>query len=214
MRLLLVAMLSMSILAACAGHQGDWSVVGGPQVIENEGIEVEWPRGWMKFTAARSNEQASKEGWLLTVTRDGVNLQAMILKKRTIEQGFTNTQKKAAPKISPHELAELVLDDLRANPHFNDIQVVEDSPTTLDGDPGYKMVIRYRSKAGLPRQAVHYGCIHTGLVYMLSYDAPQRHYYALDLPTFEAVKNSLKWKVREVLSSRHIYERAYHARTR
>jgi hypothetical protein len=201
MRLLLVAVLTISILAACAGHQGDWSMVGGPQLIENEGIEVEWPRGWMKFTAARSNEQASKEGWILTVTRDGVDLQAMMLKKRKIEQGFTNTQKKAAPDISPQELAELVVDDMRANPHYHDIHVVEDSPTALDGDPGYKVVIRYRSKAGLPRQAVHYGCIHTGLLYMLSYDAPQRHYYALDLPTFEAVKNSLKWKVREVTSS-------------
>jgi hypothetical protein len=204
MRLLLVAVLSMSILAACAGHQGDWSMVGGPQLIEHEGIEVDWPRGWMKFTAAGSNEQAGKEGWILTVTRDGVVLQAMTLKKRSLEQGFTNTQKKAAPDISPQELAELVVDDLRANPHYHDIQVIEHSPTTLDGDPGYKVVIRYRSKAGLHRQAVHYGCIHTGLLYMLSYDAPQRHYYALDLPTFEAVKNSLKWKVREVLSSRHI----------
>src|SRR5512142_2964955 len=112
MRLLLAAVLSMSILAACAGHQGDWSLVGGPQVIENQGIEVDWPRGWMKFTPTGSNEQASKEGWLLTVTRDGVNLQAMMLKKRSLEQGFTNTQKKAAPDISPLELAELVVDDL------------------------------------------------------------------------------------------------------
>lgn len=201
MRLRLVAVLSMSVLAACAGHQGDWSIVGGPQVIENQGIEVEWPRGWMKFTPAGSNEEAGKEGWLLTVTRDGVNLQAMMLRKRSLEQGFTNTQKKAAPDISPQELAELVLDDLRANPQFNDIHVVEHSPTTLDGEAGYKLVIRYRSKAGLPRQAVHYGCIHTSLLYMLSYDAPQRHYYALDLPTFDAVKNSFKWKVREVTSS-------------
>lgn len=201
MRRLLVAVLSISILIACAGHQGDWSVVGGPQVIENQGIEVEWPRGWMKFTPANSNEQASKEGWLLTVTRDGVNLQAMTLKKRSLEQGFTNTQKKAAPDISPLDLAELVVDDLRANPYYHDIHVIEHSPTTLDGDPGYKVVIRYRSTAGLHRQAVHYGCLHTGLLYMLSYDAPQRHYYALDLPTFETVKTSLKWKVREVTSS-------------
>jgi hypothetical protein len=176
-------------------------MVGGKHLIENEAIEVEWPQAWMKFTPADSDENAKKEGWLLTVTRDGVGLQAMILKKRPIEQGFNNTKKKAAPGVLPQELAELVLDDMRANPNFVDLQVVENSPSTLDGVPGYKVIIRYRNKAGLPRQAVYYGCVEKGLLYTLIYDAPQRHYYALDLATFEAVKNSFKWKSRGVTSS-------------
>jgi hypothetical protein len=194
MRLILAAVLSISMLAACVGRQATWSMVGGKQVIENETIEIEWPPGWMKFTPAESDENAKKEGLLLSVTRDGIGLQAMILKKRPLDQGFSNTKKKATPEMLPQELAELVLDDMRANPEFVDLQVVENSPNTLDGIPGYKVIIRYRNKTGLPKQAVHYGCIEKGLLYSLTYAAPQRHYYALDLPTFEAVKNSFKWK--------------------
>jgi hypothetical protein len=194
MRLLVVVALSMSMLTACAGRQASWSPVGGAQVIENEGIEVEWPQDWMKFTPAEADENAKKEGWLLTITRDGMGLQSIILKKRSIDHGFSHTQKKATPGMLPQELAELVLDDIRANPNLIDPQLVETSPSTFDGVPGYKVVVRYRNKAGLSKQAVQYGCIEKGLLYTLTYDAPQRHYYALDLPTFEAVKNSFKWK--------------------
>lgn len=195
MRLLVAVVLSMSMSAACAGRHATWSVVGGKQLIDNEAIEVEWPQAWMKFTPAESDDNAKKEGWLLTVTRDGVGLQAIILKKRPIDQGFNNTKKKVMPGMLPQELAELVLDDMRANPNFMDVQLLENSPSTFDGVPGYKVVVRYRNKAGLPKQTANYGCIEKGFLYMLIYDAPRRHYYPLDLPTFEAVKSSFKWNV-------------------
>lgn len=197
MRLLLTAVLSISMLAACAGRPATWSMVGGMQLIENEPIEVEWPQSWMKFTPAESDENAKKEGWILTVTRDGVGLQAITLKKRPIDQGFTHTHKKAVLGMPPQELVELVLDDMQANPNFMDVHLVENSPSTFDGVPGYKVVVRYHNKAGLPRQTVNYGCIEKGFLYTLIYDAPQRHYYTLDLPTFEAVKSSFKWKAQE-----------------
>jgi hypothetical protein len=169
-------------------------MVGGKELIENEPLEVEWPKAWMKFTPAEADESAKKEGLVLSATRDGLGLQGIILMKRPVDQGFNNTKKKAAPGIIPQELAELVLDDLRADPNFIDLQVVENSPSTLDGVSGYKLVVRYRTEAGLPKQAVYYGCLEKGLLYTLIYEAPQRHYYALDLPTFEAVKSSFKWK--------------------
>jgi len=201
MKLLLVAVLSMCMLTACIGRQAKWSMVGGKELIENEPIEVEWPRAWMKFTPAEADESAKKDGLVLTATRDGLGLQAIILLKRPVDQGFNNTKKKAAPGIIPQELAELVLDDLRAAPNFIDLQVVENSPGTLDGVSGYKLVVRYRTEAGLPKQAVYYGCLEKGLLYTLIYKAPQRHYYGLDLPTFEAVKNSFKWKLQGGTSS-------------
>jgi len=194
MRLLLVATLSLCILTGCMGRQAKWSMVGGPQVLESEPIEVNWPKAWMRFMPAERDDNAKKEGLLCVVTRDGIGLQAITLKKRPIENGFTNTRKKVAPGLSPQELSDLVVDDMRANPNFTDLQVVENSPATLDGISGYKVVVRYRAKTGLPKQAVYYGCLNNGSLYFLIYDAPQRHYSALDLPTFDEVKKSLKWK--------------------
>lgn len=195
MRVLLVTVLLVFMLTACVGRQAKWSAIGGKELIENEPIAVEWPQGWMKFTPAEANESAQKEGLIFIATRDGVGLQAITFKRRTLDQGFIYTTKKANPGMLPHELAEIMLDDLQADPDLIDLQVVENSPSTLDGVPGYKLVVRYRTKAGLPKQTVYYGCLEKGLLYSLIYDAPQRHYYALDLPTFESVKKSFTWKI-------------------
>ena len=194
MKLLLIAVLSTCMLTACVGRQAKWSMVGGTQVVENEPIEVEWPQAWMKLTPAEADESAKKEGLILILTRDGIELQAITLKRRALEQGFIYTGKKANSGMLPQELAEIVVDDLRANPNFIDLQVVGNSPTTLDGVPGYKLVVQFRNKAGLPKEAVYYGCLVKGSLYILIYEAPQRHYFPLDLPTFEAVKSSFKWK--------------------
>lgn len=201
MKLLLIAVLSTCMLTACVGRQAKWLMVGGKQAVESEPLEVEWPQAWMKFTPAESDAKAKNEGLVLILTRDGMGLQAIVLKRRPIDQAFSNTKKKAAQGMLPEELAELTLDDMRGNPNLTDLQVIENSPATLDGTPAFKVVFRYRNKAGLPMQAAYYGCIEKGLLYTLIYDAPQRHYYELDLPTFEAVKNSLKWKPQAGASS-------------
>src|SRR5262249_3055780 len=128
-------------------------------------------------------------------------LQAITLKRRAMEQGFIYTTKKANSGMLPQELADLVVDDLRANPNFIDVQVVGNSPATLDGVPGYKLAVQFRNQAGLRNQAVYYGCLTKGSLYLLMYEAPQRYYFPLDLPTFEAVKSSLKWRAQGGTSS-------------
>ena len=50
------------------------------------------------------------------------------------------------------------------------------------------------AKAGLPKQLAYYGCLADGHMYGLVYDAPRRHYFELDLSTFESVHKSFKWK--------------------
>ena len=190
-------LLTWSTLGACAGHQASWSMAESKQSVDNDQIGVEWPKSWMIFTPAEADEKAKEEGLLVMVTRDGTDLQAMILKKRPTAQGFANTKKRASPGIPPQDLAEIVLDDIRSNPLFIDPQLIETSPSTLGGVPGFKLSIRYRNKAGLPKQAVYYGCLKNDFLYMLIFAAPQRFYYPSNLPTFEVVKNSFRWKMRE-----------------
>ena len=197
MRLLLVIILMASTLGACAGHRATWTTTNSNQFIDNDQIAVEWPPAWMMFTPAEADEKAKHDGLLLMVTRDGVSLQTMNLKKRPIVEGFANTKKRAEPGMPPQDLAEIVLDDIRSNPIYVNPQLIETSPTTIGDVPGFKLVIRYRNKAGLPKQTVHYGCLKNGFLYMLIYEAPQRYYYSADFPTFEAVKNSYRWRTRE-----------------
>src|SRR3982751_5841591 len=92
------------------------------------------------------------------------------------------------------ELADMMLDDIRADLTIMAVQLMENSPAQLGGMPGFKLVFGYRNKGGLLKQAVIYGCVQRGHLYSLVYNASRRHYFGLDLPTFESVKNSFIWK--------------------
>lgn len=50
----------------------------------------------MKFVPAESDKQAKKDGVILFVTRDGIGLQVITLKKNALDQGFAHTQKRAS----------------------------------------------------------------------------------------------------------------------
>ena len=178
----------------CAGNPASWSSVSGRQVEDHDRIELDWPAGWMKYIPADKDEKAKKEGLVLFVTRDGNGLQRIMLKRTALEQGFAYTQKKASAAMLPQELADIIMDDIRANANIIDPQLLENRPSELGGIPGFRLLLTYKTKAGLPKQLAYYGCLADGHMYGLVYDAPRRHYFELDLSTFESVHKSFKWK--------------------
>jgi hypothetical protein len=194
MKRLFLTIIVCVLLSGCVGHQAIWSMVGGKQVLDTDHIEVEWPAAWMQFLPAESDEKAKKEGTILLITRDGIALQTIGLKKNALDKGFPHTQKKASQDMRVQELADMMLDDVRADPSIMDVQLLENSPAQLGGVPGFKLVIGYRNKEGLLKQGMIYGCVNRGNIYSLTYNATRRHYFALDLPTFESVKSSFTWK--------------------
>lgn len=183
-----------TLITGCTSHQATWTMVGGPEIVVRTQIELDWPATWMKFTPSESDSVAKKEGTLLFVTRDGPGLQIITLRKTLLEEGFVHTQKKASPNMRMQELAELVLDDIRGNPDLMDVELIENGPAILGGRPAFRLVVAYRNKGGIKRQNVVYGIIVENALYRLTYGAPRRHYFELDLPTFEAVKTSWKWR--------------------
>ena len=88
----------------------------------------------------------------------------------------------------------MLLDDIRSNSSIVDLKILENGPATLAGSQGFKIHYTYRNKSGLLRQSLAYGCLDRGMLTTLTFDAPQRHYFALDLTIFEQVKESLRWK--------------------
>ncbi|MDP9132156.1 MAG: DUF1795 domain-containing protein [Nitrospirota bacterium] len=86
------------------------------------------------------------------------------------------------------------MDDVRANPDIVDLKVIENGPAILAGGPAFKLHLTYRSKSGLLRQSVRYGCVDKGMLVTLSFDAPKQYYFSHDLAAFEQMKNSLHWK--------------------
>ncbi len=161
--------------------------------LSSERVSVEWPQRWRTFRPFPADKNAAAEGLWFSATRDGFGLQLIRLLQRPLDSNFTHTKKKLASGMPPQEAAEIVVDDFRANPNIADLTLIETSSATLAGSEGFRITFGYKDKSGLRRQSVVYGSIDKELLTMLSFDAPQRHYFALDLATFEQVKESLRW---------------------
>lgn len=188
-----ILMLILS-LCACIGRQAQWAPAEAQIASSSDQLEAEWPQGWMTLRPAEKDETAAKEGLLLMGTRDGFALQTIRLSKRPLEGEFKYTQKRLAAGMLPQEAAEIVLDDFRANPEIVDLKIIEHGPASLAGSPAFKLSLTYRSKSGLLRQRVRYGCLDKGMLVSLSFDAPKQYYFSHDLDTFERMRNSLHWK--------------------
>ena len=189
----IVAIMLTLSLGGCVGRSAQLVPAGSQTVLSTDQIEAEWPQGWMTFRPAEKDEEAVKQGLLFMATRDGFGLQTMRLNKRPLDGEFKHTQKKLSAGMLPQEAATIFLDDIRANPDIVDLKIVENGPATLAGSQGFRVSYTYRSKSGLLRQAVTYGCIDKGMLTTIGFDAPKRHYFSLDLPTFERVKDSVRW---------------------
>jgi hypothetical protein len=70
--------------------------------------------------------------------------------------------------------------------------LLENAPAEVAGHPGLKLVFGYKDPDGLKTKVVLYGVLVEDTLYELSFRAPERHYFARDLGTFEQVRASLK----------------------
>jgi hypothetical protein len=190
---ILTVILALS-LGGCVGRPAKFAPTGAHEIFSTDQLEAEWPQEWMTLRPAEKDEAANKEGVLLLLSRDGFTIQTMLLTKRQVEVEFKHTRKTLSAEMLPQEAAEVVLDNVRANPDAVDLHIVENSPATLAGAPGFKLNFTYRGKSGLQRQSVLYGCLDKGMLVTLSFDAPKRHYFPKDLPALEKVKETLRWK--------------------
>jgi hypothetical protein len=190
---LFILILIFSI-GGCIPRQAKFAPVGGEEQLPTDQIWADWPSEWMTFRPAEKDEDAKKEGTLLLLFKDGFNLQTITLSKRSLVGEFKHTRKKLTTSMLPQEAAEIVLDNIRANPQVFDLNVIENGPAIIAETPGFKLSYTYRDKSGLTRQATIYGTLDRDMLVTLSFDAVKRHYFQKDLATFEKVKDSLRWK--------------------
>lgn len=146
------------------------------------------PGGWM-FTTARGVAQAD-----LLATKDGVFLQRVTLSHHDLKDPLKNSKRKLESTQSPFEVAEAVIDDLRSNRDMRALQVIENTPQTVGGHPGYRFIVEYgvAEPAGLKFREIRYGAIVGTRLYELNFTAPLRHYFERDLATIEAAAKTLQ----------------------
>lgn len=158
--------------AGCASRTELWRP-GGEVVVAGHGaVKLRVPGGWVHRTDRQGNFFA---------TRDGAALQHLRLERNTL----------LTPRSARDTAGDLVA-VLRAEAAFAGFSLCEQTPATVAGHPGFRLVFTFRDADGLPRVEARYGCVVGRELVQLCYQAPARAYFEHDLADFEAAARSLQ----------------------
>jgi hypothetical protein len=169
-------------LAACATAGPRWVPADDPYTPSSGRYTVQLPRGWMRL----QHEEH------VVSSRDGIFLQRIDVALEGTGKPIGPTKKVVAKGMLPQEVAEVVQDAIASSPGMQGMTVLENSPASLDGRPGFKLVVGYKDRDGLKMRAVVYGALAGESLYQLTYRAPARYYFDRDLQTFEQVRSTFK----------------------
>ena len=173
-------MLFIVLIAGCATKV--WVDAGGPYRNEDLGFCAELPQGWMRVQSAP----------YLLATRDGLALQNIAIERLDVREPLKNTKKRLQPGMTPFEAAEVALDNLALRPGVNDLETAEIVPATVDGHDGFKAVCAYKDQSGIKYKTVYCGVISGTWFYAVRYTAAERHYFQMDVDTFESVLSGFR----------------------
>ncbi len=178
----IIVLIVLVSLAGCA-PQRPWVKAEKLYTNQSQGFSVELPDNWMR----------SGKTEFLTATRDGFPLQSIYIGRFDITKNpLKNTKRTLNKDMLPQEVAEIVLDDTISGSGFFDVKTEENVPITIGGVPGFRLVYTFKNNSGLKMKAILCGCLKNGWLLMARYGAPQRHYFDMDVATFDQVFRSLK----------------------
>jgi hypothetical protein len=173
-RLLFIALL----LVGCA----PWMEAGGLYTVESQNFSVELPQGWMRLNTSE----------YLLITRDGILLQNIFIKRIHIDKPLKHTKKKLNKEMLPQEVAEVIIDNIASDPTVLNFKLIENVPARISGITGFKLVYTYKNRDGLRLKSIYYGFITGEWFYSISYTAALRYYFDKDFETFKKVFESFR----------------------
>ena len=174
------------LLAGCITDERPWRPLGGVYDSGNwfgPRVSMPLPAEWMKRNFVEDG---------LVATLDGFNLQTIAITRVDPGKPLAHTKKKVAKGMRPDELAEVLLDDLRASGDANGLTVLEARPLLIGGSPGFRTTVAFKDGWGMKVKAVICGTIVEDRGFRLTYVAPARHYFEKDLATFDAAVAAFK----------------------
>jgi hypothetical protein len=178
MKKLLPLFIAVCLTIGCAGAAYKRSLEDLPK----GDFSVDIPSGWWK------PQHVNK----YLVTKEDPFLQYVYIKQRPLDRPFTKTQKKLRKGMLPLESAKIILDELAADRNIMNFNILENTPATIDGHAGFKILFSYRDKKGSEYKTLYYGFISGDSYFNLRYTAAARHYYDKDLADFKSILFSFK----------------------
>jgi hypothetical protein len=174
--------LAISCLLLIAGCD-PWVPVEGEFKSPSHNFKVKFPPHWKRYNPQKG---------AVMLTKDGLALEYIRISRTATDKELPYAKRKFAKGMLQEEAAELIIQDLRANPQLLNQRIVENMPDQLGGRNGFRIVYTYRTKGGLKKKGVIYGLLLEPWCYLLTYEAAERHYFHKELPAFVRVKDSFR----------------------
>lgn len=183
-----IAAVAVLALASGCFPRATWVEAERDYQSPDDLYRIQLPDKWMRVNVDEA----------LVVTRDGLNLQRIQLVRRELGKPLPNSKRAPRAGMDPAELSELLSGELSSSEGVSGVKVLESSPATLSGAHGFKLVVAYKDEDGLKRKAVIYGLLGKKALWTAAYQAPQRHYFDLDIATFEKAVRTLRFAADEL----------------
>lgn len=151
-----------------------WNPGGKPFTGKDGAFNITVPSDWSQSTL----------GAEFVASKEGVILQHITVESRALKEPLKSSKRALKPDLAPFELAEAVADDLRANRELLSLEVKENSPVTLGGQPAFRLLFTFRTEQKLRLTEEVYGCIRGDKLWLVHYRAPSRHYFERDRAVF------------------------------
>jgi hypothetical protein len=169
----------VSLIVGCV----PWTKVGGTYTSGDMECRAELPEGWRKHNMTSD---------ALLITRDGMTLQWIRIERTPLDDELEHTKKKLGKDMLPHEVAEIIVDDLRSDSGMLKLAVMDHEPADVGGTPAFRLLYTHETPKGLDIKTLRYGFITDTWFYSLMYSAPARHYFDRDIAAFEEVTASFE----------------------
>lgn len=159
-----------------------WVTETAKQPASKIGVTADIPPGWARYTPDKD----------LVMTRDGFLLETIRVSRSAYDTKLPHSDRTLSRGLDEHEAAQIVIDSLSADQSRHNLAVADNRPVTIDGRPGFRIEITYRTAEGLTMRETLYVALVEDSYVIARYTAPDRHYHELHRSAFEWVVETLR----------------------
>lgn len=146
----------------------------------------------LSFAVNEENWYSLKGEKNYLITKDGVFLQKISLNVLNLEQGLSKSKKTIPSDILSHELAELIIEELRLSNEKNSFNLISNTPEQLNIAEAVQIIYHIKdiNENVIKTNSSYF--IFDNSLYLLSYSAPEQHFYEKDLKQYQEFKKTIK----------------------
>jgi hypothetical protein len=155
---------------------------GGVSKPASYRITIDIPEGWRKIDNNR----------YLFVTKESPFLQYIMVQNRPIDRSFRNTKKKIQRDMIPEEAAQIIIDELISDQNLMNLRILDNTPATLQGHEGFKILYTYSDSDDQVYKTLYYGFIKEDTFFNLRFTAADQVYFKRDVGDFRNILNTFQ----------------------